>query len=418
MDIPVPATVASAPRWRPVGAIAPRLLGEAAGALGDLGTFVPIAIGMVVLVGMDAATILVLAGLMNIVTGLVFRLPIAVQPMKAIAALAIAGALTAGEVYVAGITVGVCLVVLASLGLIERLDRLVPRPVLSGIQLAVAAKLLLKAGSLGLVHPSSHALRPLWGLEGWGVFVGGVVVLLCLRRRWQWAAVGLLLLGLLAAAVKQPALLSAWRVSLWRPGLAALQASAISGAWRGGLAQLPLTLLNSVFAASVLAGALFPAAAKRTTPTRLALSVAMMNLLACPLGGMPTCHGSGGMAGQFRFGARTGLSMVMLGAAKLALGLLFGAAALAWMRAFPVTMLGVFLLVAGAALARASGFWREPQMLLTAAVTVGVYLGSDSLLAGFAAGWVAHALLTRDAPPRTPEGGPAPAGPGSPNAGA
>jgi MFS superfamily sulfate permease-like transporter len=237
----------------------------------------------------------------------------------------------------------------------------------------------------------------LWGLEGWGVFAAGVAVLLCLRRRWQWAAVGLLLLGILAAAVREPALLSAWRVSLWRPGVAPLHASAISGIWRGGLAQLPLTLLNSVFAASLLAGWLFPAAGNRATPRRLALSVALMNLIACPLGGMPTCHGSGGLASQVRFGARTGLSMVMLGAAKLALGLLFGATALVWMRAFPVTMLGVFLFAAGAALARASGFWRSQQVLLTAAVTVGVYLGSGSLPAGFAAGWVAHALLTRAA---------------------
>ncbi|NQV32333.1 MAG: hypothetical protein HQ515_06540, partial [Phycisphaeraceae bacterium] len=117
---------------------------EAAGAFGDIGTFMPILIGLVHYGGMDAATILVFAGLMHLVTGLAFGIPIAVQPMKAIAALAIAGELTSAEVSVAGFSVAVCLLILALTGGIRRLDRIIPRVLNSAIQLAVASKLAVK----------------------------------------------------------------------------------------------------------------------------------------------------------------------------------------------------------------------------------------------------------------------------------
>ncbi len=384
-----------------LGAIDGRfLLGEATGALGDLGTFVPLVIGLVALVGMDAATILVFAGLANIVTGLIFRIPIAVQPMKAIAALAIAGAMTnntmmPGEVAVAGMAVGACLLLLVGLRLIDRLNRIIPRPVIAGIQVAVAAKLMLKGVGLGLF--TGGAVRPVWGVEGLIVLVVAAAVLMCFRNSWQWAALGLIAFGIVAAAVSQPALLTSGGVTSWRPTIAPLGASSLRGAWTAGVAQLPLTLLNSVFAVSLLAGGLFPRAERKASPTKLAVSVGLMNLLCCPLGAMPVCHGSGGLAGQHRLGARTGVSMVMLGSAKLLIGLLFGGVALMWMKAFPVTVLAAFLLMAGIALAQASGFWRMRMDLLIVAVMIAATFATGMLPVGFAVGWILHAVLVRSA---------------------
>ncbi len=372
------------------------LLAEAAGGLGDLGTFVPIVVGMVQLVGLDAATVLVFAGLMNILSGLVFGIPIAVQPMKAICALAIAGALTAPQVGVAGLAVGASMLVLGSFGLIRWLDRLVPRPVLHGIQVAVGAKLLLGGMQLGLFDRAAERLRSPWGAEGLLVGLLALAIVLLLRRRLTWAALALTVLGLAVACIREPALLAGGGVGLWQPRLAAFGPGALKGLWEGAVAQFPLTLLNSVLVVSVLAARLYPEQCERRRPTRMAVSVGVMNLVACPLGGMPMCHGSGGLAAQHQFGARTGVSMVMLGVLKLAIGLFFGGAALAVMTAFPASVLGAFLLIAGFGLARASQFWRTRLGVLTAVVAVGVHQLSGALAIAVLAAWGLCLLVPRE----------------------
>ena len=370
-------------------------LRESVGSLGDLGTFVPIFIAMVRLAGMDAATMLVFAGLMSIVTGFVFRLPVAVQPMKAIAALAMAGVLTPPQVCVAGVSVGACLLLLSAFGLIGWLHRHIPQPVLRGVQLAVAAKLLLKGLHLGFFELGTGALRGFRGPDGLIVFLAAAALLLWFRKRWQPVLLGLIVLGLLAATIREPAVLTSAGISLWTPRFVSLSASAASGLWDGALAQLPLTLLNSVFAVALLAESLFPAARRQAGPTRMAVSVGLMNLLACPFGAMPACHGSGGLAAQYGFGARTGWSMVILGMVKLGIGLLCGATVLAWLQAFPETVLGVFLLVAGFFLAHASRFWQSRPNLAIAALVAAVSLATGILPLGFACGWIAYVLFTR-----------------------
>jgi len=126
-----------------------------------------------------------------------------------------------------------------------------------------------------------------------------------------------------------------------------------------------------------------------------AISVGLMNLLTCPFGGMPVCHGSGGLAGQHRFGARSGLSMVMLGVAKLIVGLLFGAAAFAWMQAFPSAILGVFLVVAGLQLAGAGCFWESRRGVLTGLLMASLHFATGFLLLGFMCGWLTYLFLPR-----------------------
>ena len=178
--------------------------------------------------------------------------------------------------------------------------------------------------------------------------------------------------------------------------------AALEGIWRGGLPQLPLTLLNSVLAVAALAGQLYPQQAERVTPTRMALSVGIMNVLVCPLGGMPLCHGSGGLAGQHKLGARSGVSVILLGLAKLILGLLFGGMALAWMRAFPQSILGLFLLLAGWSLAEASRAWETRAGIWVSVVMVVSYYGAGLLLPAFGAGWLVWWALRVDEPMKEP----------------
>jgi MFS superfamily sulfate permease-like transporter len=217
---------------------------------------------------------------------------------------------------------------------------------------------------------------------------GAVAALWLLRRRLEWAAIGLLAAGLGLAAWQTPALLDAPHLTLWRPQWMAFDRAALEGIWRAGLPQLPLTLLNSVLAMAALAGHLYPQQAQRVTPTRMALSVGFMNLIVCPLGGMPLCHGSGGLAGQHKLGARTGVSVILLGLVKLCLGLLFGGAAVLWMKAYPRPILGLFLLLAGWSLAEASRAWKTRAAIWVSATMVVANYAAGSLLVGFAAGWL------------------------------
>jgi hypothetical protein len=370
-------------------------LGEVAGAFGDIGTFIPLLIGVVRFAGLDAATILVFAGLTHLVTGWIFRIPMAIQPMKVIAALAIAGELTGAEVSVAGLLVAICLLILATTGWIHRLDRMIPRVLTSCIQLTVALKLVVKGFAVMGLSVQGAGLS----LRGGLLVVFMVIVLMaivCLPQYRQYFILTLVLVGFAWAATTDPTLWSnGGGLSVWRPKLIALDVAALSGIWKGGFAQLPLTLLNSVFAVTLLAGQLFPAHTARVSTTKVALSVGLMNVLTLPFGALPVCHGSGGLAAQHACGARTAWSMVVLGTIKLILGLLCGAAALKWLQAFPQSILGMFLIIAAWTLAKASRFWISRASILCAVITVATYWISGWLPLGFALGWCTHVLLSR-----------------------
>ena len=143
--------------------------------------------------------------------------------------------------------------------------------------------------------------------------------------------------------------LQPWRPYVFVPTLDAWRVYAMA------LAQLPLTTLNSVVAVAALAAELFPAGAGGggATPgvTALGVSVGLMNLSGCWFGAMPVCHGSGGLAAQYRFGARSGASVALLGLLKLGLGLSFGDSLLRLLRGFPKSLLGVLVVAAGLELA-------------------------------------------------------------------
>ncbi|HSA22165.1 MAG TPA: putative sulfate/molybdate transporter, partial [Myxococcota bacterium] len=123
---------------------------ELSGSLGDLGTFLPLVVAMVLASRLDLGVVLVCAGLMNVATGLLFRQPVPVQPMKAIAAVAITEGLTQGELVASGLALGGIMLALSLTGAIGLLTRWVPRAVVRGIQLGVGLKLAVQGfASLG-----------------------------------------------------------------------------------------------------------------------------------------------------------------------------------------------------------------------------------------------------------------------------
>ncbi|MFD1526465.1 putative sulfate/molybdate transporter, partial [Halolamina salina] len=111
-------------------------------------------------------------------------------------------------------------------------------------------------------------------------------------------------------------------------------------------AQLAMTVGNAAVATALLLSEYYDA---DVTPDELASSMGAMNLAAVPFGALPMCHGSGGVAGKYTFGARTAGSNVLLGG-------LYGVAALgtAVVTAFPMAVLGVVLALVAVELGRSA----------------------------------------------------------------
>eukprot|EP00879_Flechtneria_rotunda_P005037 GHRR01005314.1.p1 GENE.GHRR01005314.1~~GHRR01005314.1.p1 ORF type:complete len:365 (+),score=131.13 GHRR01005314.1:46-1095(+) len=170
-----------------------------------------------------------------------------------------------------------------------------------------------------------------------------------------------------------------------------------SGVMKAGVAQLPLTSLNSVIAVTQLAQQLFPAKAAvdgwRWQPGAVAMSVGMMNIIGCWFGALPCCHGAGGLAAQYKFGARTGTAPVLLGVLKIALALLFGSSVLQLLQHFPQPLLGAMMLMAGlelAASARKETSARGCSFMLLTTATI---LGLGNTATGFVVGLGGYVLV-------------------------
>ena len=343
---------------------------ELSGSLGDLGTFLPLVVAMALACRLDVGAILVCAGMMNIMTGLLFRQPIPVQPMKAIAAIAITEGLLADEIVASGLIMGVLMVALALLGTIDLINRAVPRAVVRGIQLGVGLKLAVK----GVTWISG---LPAVGNDSILLAVLATGVLLLLWARHQPAVVHVMLGGFLLLYLTRPEAYLGVEIALPQLHLQWPHTSTwLDGLLKAALPQAPLTILNSVVAVCALSADYFPG--RGIPPRRMAASVGLMNLLCVPLGGIPMCHGSGGLAAQYLFGARTGGSVVMLGTLKVATGLAFGSTMLGLLGAYPRAILGPMLVLAGIELARAARDVIDSSGLVIALTTAAFILGVNT----------------------------------------
>nr|GEW15445.1 molybdate transporter 1 [Tanacetum cinerariifolium] len=239
---------------------------ELNGAMGDLETYIPIVLALTLASHLNLGTTLIFTGVYNIVTGAIYGVPMLVQPMKSIAVVAIFDPdFGIPEVVAASICTGVILFSLGVTGLMRLSYRLIPLPVVRGIQLAQD---------------------------------------------------------------------------------------------------------------------LFPE--KSVTPTSVSVTVGLMNVIGCWFGAMPCCHGAGGLAGQYKFGRRSGACVALLGAAKLVLGLLLGSSIVKILIAFPVAVLGVLLLFAGIELAMCARDMKSKEESFVVLICTAVSLVGSSAALGFA----------------------------------
>ncbi|KAI4843971.1 hypothetical protein E4T44_06457 [Aureobasidium sp. EXF-8845] len=331
-------------------------LKELSGALGDLGTLLPLLIALTLTKSISLSATLVFSGIANIATGVAFGIPLPVQPMKAIAAIAISQSYTIKENISAGLFVGGIVTFLSLTGLLKWFGRVVPIPVVRGIQMGAGFALVTSAGT-GLLKPLGWT-SPDWS-DNWLWAMAAFVFLLLssLIPRVPYALL-VFILGLTLSGIhlstshplpQPPSSFHTWHPKLYIP----TPKDFYKGAFEAGLPQLPLTTLNSVLAVTSLSASLFPSNQPPTpTNTQIGLSVGLANLIGCWFGAMPICHGSGGLAAQHHFGARSGASIILLGLVKLLLGLVAGETIIPLLQRFPKSLLGVMVLAAGVELAK------------------------------------------------------------------
>jgi hypothetical protein len=308
---------------------------ELSGAFGDLGTGFPLIVGMILAAGLDPASVLIMFGAMQVLTGLAYGIPMPVQPLKAMAVLVIAQKVSGDVLYGGGLAIGIVMLLLVASGLLDAFARAIPKVVVRGIQFGLG----LQLATIALT-----SYLPAEGLAGYGLgAVTAVLVLMLLGNRRYPPALFAIALGLayaLVLRVEPSALVGGLGFTLPH-----LRVPSPHDVWTGllvlALPQLPLSLGNSVLATRQIATDLFPN--RPVTVRKIGFTYALMNLVNPFLGGVPTCHGSGGMAGHFTFGARTGGSVILYGSAYLVTGLFLAASFGQVVLLFPKPILGVIL---------------------------------------------------------------------------
>ncbi len=323
---------------------------EWAGAFGDLGTLIPFVVAYIAVLKIDPFGILFAFGAAMMICGLYYKTPFPVQPMKAIGAVATTQAaqtavITQAAVYSASLVTGLFWLTLGLTGAAARIAKLVPRFVVIGIVLGLG---------LGFMLEGIKMMNTGWLVAAVGLL--GTVLLL--TNRAVPAMFLLLFFGGVCGAVQNPAFLQALHAVRFEFRMPHLAISGIRwydfmvGTVFLAIPQIPLTLGNAVIAVREENNRLFPD--RPVTEKSVAVSTGLMNLGGAVCGGVPMCHGAGGMAGHVAFGARTGGAPIILGAILLCLALCFSSSIEALFNVFPQAVLGVILFLTGAQLALGS----------------------------------------------------------------
>ena len=359
-------------------------LQEAAGAVADLGVLVPLAAALMLVNGLDAGSVLLCAGLLVLGAGAAFKIPFPVQPLKALTAVAVAQQLSPDVIHAAGLELAAFLLLLSIGNVADAVARLFVKPVVRALQFGVGVLLVIASVRLVADPPTVFVGTPdsPWPFVlAAGAFAG---VAVAAHRRHFWAALALLGAGLLAVIVTTQPELGGPALKL--PSLHIPPASAFATAFLLLVVpQLPLTFGNAVVAVNDLAHEYFGERAWRVTPSRVCLSAGIGNVGSALLGGMPMCHGAGGLTAHVRLGARTAGMNLVLGGALVATGLFFAAQVPVLLGLLPVWVLGAFLAYAGLRHAWLVSDLRGPSLLI-AIVTgaLGAWTGNLAITAGLA----------------------------------
>ena len=364
-------------------------LAEFSGALADLGVMLPLILALIALNGMDASAVFVGVGIAYVLVALVYRLPIPVQPLKSVSAIALAMGLAPAIIVTGAIWNALAFLGMGLAGIDHWVQKAFPKPVVRGIQLGLAWLLFKSAWSLVWKTPvgwrdnlilNGQAFAWIW------VLLGGANIIMLVFLFWKrdLAALGVVFFGVgistfhlglppLSLQFTLPKLLPfipTWG-QLWQ-GLILL-----------ALPQIPLSLGNSIYATADAARQYFGEKAAHVTERKLMLTMGATDAMTALMGGVPLCHGCGGLTAHYRFGARTGGAPLMLGGIFLALGLLGGSASMQVFGLIPFPVLGVLLAYVGFQHMLLAQDLRGARAWLTALLVPALTFWTNNLAIGF-----------------------------------
>ena len=315
---------------------------EWAGAFGDVGTLIPFVVAYITIVKINPLGLLFMFGIMLMASGFYYRTPLPIQPMKAIGAAAIAGGISPAALFGSGLTTGLFWLLAGVTGAIRPIARLATKPVVRGIMLGLG---------LSFMVDGVNRMKTAPVLAG----IALVVTYLLLTNPKIPAMFMLLIIGVASAVFMNPQITSelaqihlSFKLPVFTLPLITWN-DLVIGTLLFTLPQIPLTLGNAVIAIVAENNELFPD--RKVTEKKIAVSQGIMNLISPLFGGIPMCHGAGGMAGHVRFGARTGGALVILGSLLILIALFFSDSVAVIFKIFPNAILGVILFFAGSELA-------------------------------------------------------------------
>jgi SulP family sulfate permease len=331
---------------------------EFAGSLGDLGTLIPLSVAMIVLNGLNTTSVFLMVALFYIASGLYYKLPIPVQPLKVVAATAIASPMmiTTPIIMAASILIGIILVLLAFTGLIDWLARIFSKSIIRGIQLGLGF-ILITRGIEFISKPElfinkTEVINSFTGLPLntlIGIISVLIVIFLISNKRFP-AALVIVSAGIFIGIVFgtfQNMELSLGIVPIEFIGIKT--DDFISAFVLLVIPQIPLTIGNAIIGTSDTCISIFgkEGQAQKVTHKNLSVGMGFVNILAGIIGAIPLCHGAGGLAAHYRFGARTGGSNIMIGLIFLVIAIFFGKIGISLLSTIPYSVLGTLLLFAG-----------------------------------------------------------------------
>ena len=353
-----------------------KVMWDISGAFGDIGILFPISIALIAQNGFNPTALFLSAGLFYILSAWYFKITMPVQPLKAMSAVAIATGMSSEIINTAGIILGFILIVLALTGLSDELGRVFPVPVIRGIQLGLG--MMLVRASLNLMGSDIFM----------AVLVGSILAAnMYLLKKLPPLLFILPLGGVIALGEMDLSSLGPVAIApgLPDPGLFWIAFTMLV------LPQISLTIGNAVVATEATAKQLYKERAGRVTFKSVPLSIGIANIASGLVGGVPMCHGSGGLTAHSKFGASGERSGYIIGSTLIVLALFFGTASLSFISAFPSGILGALLCYVGLQHSMLIKDIQNDFRAVFIAMTVGItgFL-THNLTIGFLTGIVLH----------------------------
>lgn len=345
-------------------------LSELAGSVGNFGTVLPLLFAVSFSSGMNVSIMLLWAAIWYIIIGLYYRIPIPIEPLKAVGAIVIAESVSTHVIAASGILMGVICLCIGFFGWMGRVRQIIPESVIRGVQLGLAL-VFIKSAISGFILPD---------LTFAAVSAGIVCIFLLLRRVFNipdLSAICIIVSGFIIAFI----IAGFPSITFFSVPILQIPSAAdfLDATVRLIPPQLPLTLTNAILATSLLVHDLFK---RDENPDKICKSLGLMSLSSSLFGGFPMCHGAGGLAAHYRFGARGGLSLILGGIILLVIGIICTDSNFS--TAIPVGMFGVLLVVVAIELAK-HGLKTDNLVVSGLVAVIAVPFG---LAAGFCAGLI------------------------------